>query len=203
MRTAQKMTHPRISQLLFSLFPCARERTKRAPESTDEKSDNTDRSVLPPPPIKIPPKSDATYSGDGISNQNLSLPKTVIFYLKESATPEILQKLHRTCKYFFASKPFPICHYFLVGPYSDVNVTVFYGNSVGIFAQKRFPINVILNHKIIISNTLQIFHERQGFLILGASWIQLLHLSGEICSQICFQIFYNAMQNLFVSSPRI
>uniref|UniRef100_A0A914Y2S5 DUF38 domain-containing protein n=1 Tax=Panagrolaimus superbus TaxID=310955 RepID=A0A914Y2S5_9BILA len=44
--------------------------------------------------------------------QNFSLPNTVMHYIHQTANHVALQKLYKSCKYFFAKKSTPICYKF-------------------------------------------------------------------------------------------
>uniref|UniRef100_A0AC34F5N0 Uncharacterized protein n=1 Tax=Panagrolaimus sp. ES5 TaxID=591445 RepID=A0AC34F5N0_9BILA len=44
--------------------------------------------------------------------QNFSLPKSIMYYIREKADHMVLRKLYQSCKYFFVKKSVPICYAF-------------------------------------------------------------------------------------------
>uniref|UniRef100_A0A914PU43 Uncharacterized protein n=1 Tax=Panagrolaimus davidi TaxID=227884 RepID=A0A914PU43_9BILA len=50
------------------------------------------------------------FSTVGILPQEFPFHRNLMHYLRENASPYVLQKLYCTCKFFFAKHPYPICY---------------------------------------------------------------------------------------------
>ena len=117
--------------------------------------------------------------------QNFSLPPFVIRYILESKHPNMIHKLHKTCKYFFEAFKYPVCHRFLSHNQAfrhlqfPTKALQFYQQSIGIYLGSNCTVNfdewlaqlpsykLKYTHKFIISHSLYFEHVKYVFVFLG------------------------------------
>uniref|UniRef100_A0AC34G2L9 Uncharacterized protein n=1 Tax=Panagrolaimus sp. ES5 TaxID=591445 RepID=A0AC34G2L9_9BILA len=108
-----------------------------------------------------------------VINQKFSMSKPIIKYLLENADHMVLQKLFKTCKYFFAKKLTPLCYRFRCRDY-DVEFPsgILFANENLLFVGKDCDTEILKN--IVISTVFAV----------TAKNIPIEHLSKQICPYI-------------------
>uniref|UniRef100_A0AC35FM40 Uncharacterized protein n=1 Tax=Panagrolaimus sp. PS1159 TaxID=55785 RepID=A0AC35FM40_9BILA len=109
----------------------------------------------------LPESTCPLHIGDGYSYQNFSLPNNIIYFMLKSSNYIVLQKLHISCKYFFAKKPTPICYnfeYYCSNETSDKKI-YFVGQSIKL----NVPYKNLDNLKrFYVANSLKLYPKNQG-----------------------------------------
>uniref|UniRef100_A0AC34F727 F-box domain-containing protein n=1 Tax=Panagrolaimus sp. ES5 TaxID=591445 RepID=A0AC34F727_9BILA len=103
----------------------------------------------------------AVFINGKYSIQNFSLPNTIIYYILKNSNYINLQKLHMSCKYFFAKKSTPICYNFEY--YCSLDAAECQTSYIDQSIKLNTPVkNLDKLKNFYIANSLKLYPQNQG-----------------------------------------